>query len=180
MKTTVNRTNNWHTLSDSEIEKLLPWMKIIHRQRMTTALLILVPLLALSVVMIVNYAIDNRWNEFLNVIWIYLLAGILVFVAAVAIADYITRLNKFKRGDVEVVIVTVSSKGISSGARRHYYSVRISGIYVDNKDVEKKFRIPKVLYDFISPGDKAYAVRYNGMGNKDKLKVLDFLPSTEK
>ena len=180
MKTIINRTNNWHTLSDSEIEKLLPWMKIIQRQRMTTALLLLIPLLALSVAVIVNYAIDNRWNEFLNVIWIYLLAGILVFVAGYSFVESIVRLNKFKKGDVEVVNVTVSGKGISSGARRHYYSVRISGIYVDNKDVEKKFRVPKVLYDFVSPGDKAYAVRYNGLGNKDKLKILDFLPSTEK
>lgn len=179
MKTVINRRNNWRTLSDSEIEKLLPWMKIIHRQRMTTALLLLILLLALSLAPVVQHIIDNQWVEFLKVIWIYALAGLLVFVAVYSIVDYITRLNKFKKGDVKVVNVTVSGKGISSGSRRHYYSVRISGIYVNNKNVEKKFRVPKVLYDYVSVGDKALAVKYNGKENKSPLSGLDFLPSSD-
>ena len=99
MKTVINRRNNWRTLSESEIEKLLPWMKIIHRQRMTTALLLLILLLALSLAPVVQHIIDNQWVEFLKVIWIYALAGLLVFVAVYSIVDYITRLNKFKKGD---------------------------------------------------------------------------------
>ena len=177
--TNIIRRNNWRTLTDGEIEKLLPWLKIIHKQRMTTALLLLLPLVALSLAIIVEHIIDKQWIDFLKVIWIYALAGLLGFVAVYSIVDYVTRLNKFKKGDVEVVNVTVSGKGISSGYRRHYYSVRISGIYIDNKDVEKKFRVPKAVYDFVSPGDKAYAVIYNGKGNKDKLNVIDFLPSSD-
>ena len=179
MKTIIYRRNNWRSLSDSEIQKLLPWMTIIHRHRMTKALLILLPILAFLLVEVVEHIIDKRFDEFLKVIWIHVLAGLLGFVAVYSIVDYVTRMNKFKKGDVEVINVTVSGKAVSNQYRNHYHSVRIRGIYEDNKDVEKMFKVPKIIYDFVSIGDKALVVRYKGKANKDSLSSLDFLPSTD-
>lgn len=176
---TITRRNNWRTLSSDEIEKLLPWMKIIHRQRMTTALALLLPLLLLALVVVIKHIIDNQWVELLKVIWIYIFAAFLIFAAVYSIVDYMLKMKKFKNGDFQVANVNVTCKGIGSGYRHHFYSIRINGLFENNKNVEKQFRVPKVIYDFVSEGDKALVVKYNGKENKKSLSDLDFLPAVK-
>ena len=174
---TITRRNNWRTLSDSEIGKLLPWMKIVHRQRMTTAVLLLLSITVLELLAVVQHVIDGQWEEFLKIIWVYILGGFLIFAAVYSIIEYTSKMRKFKNGEFQVVNVTVSSKTISCGYRSHYYAVRINGLFEEDKNIEKKFRVPKIMYDFVSVGDRAFAVKYNGKDNKKELSDLDFLPS---
>ena len=103
--------------------------------------------------------------------------GFFVFVAVYAIIEYSSRMRKFKNGEFQVVNVTVFSKGIGSGYRAHFYSIRINGLYENGKNVEKQFRVPKAIYDYVSVGDRAFAVKYNGNEKKKELSDLDFLPS---
>jgi hypothetical protein len=39
---TLKRINNWHTLSESEIKAVMPWMVITHRYRMSVAVGLLI------------------------------------------------------------------------------------------------------------------------------------------
>lgn len=174
---TITRRNNWRSLSDREIGELLPWMKIIHRQRMTTAVLLLLGFAIPGLLLIVQRMINGQWEELLKAVWIYILAGFFVFVAVYAIIEYSSRMRKFKNGEFQVVNVTVFSKGIGSGYRAHFYSIRINGLYENGKNVEKQFRVPKAIYDYVSVGDRAFAVKYNGNEKKKELSDLDFLPS---
>ena len=176
---TILRRNNWRTLSNSEIEKLLPWMELVHRKRMTEAVVLLLTFSVPALAIVVKHIIDNQWAEFLKVIWIFILAGFFVFIAVYSIVDYTLRMKKFRNGEFKVVNVTVSCKGIGSGQRRHFYSIRVNGLFESNKNIEKQFRVPKALYDYVSDGNKALVVRYNGKRNNQSFSNLDFLPSID-
>lgn len=177
---TIIRRNNWRTLSDSEIEKLLPWMKIVHRKRMTEATALLLLFLIPALAIVAMHIFDHQWGDFLKAIWIFILAGFFIFVAVCSIVDYALKMKKFKNGEFQVVNVNVTLKGIGSGSRRPFYSIRVNGLFENDKNIEKQFRVPKAIYDLVSDGDRALAVRYNGYNAKKPFSDLDFLPCIEK
>ena len=176
---TITRRTEWRTLSDSEIEMAMPWMKMTHRYRMSVAIgllvLFLIPALALPIL----HIIDNTFNEVIKFLWLYICAGFFIFIAVYFIVDYSRKMKCFKNGDFQAANVTVKSKAISSGYRTHYYSVTISGLYENDKAVKKKFRVPRWIYNRVSEGDRAYAVKYKYKKTKDPFVDLDFIPATE-
>jgi len=50
---------------------------------------------------------------------------------------------------------------------------------VDNKAVSKKIKVPRVIYNRISEGDRAFLIKYDYKKTKDPLADLDFVPEAE-
>ena len=176
---TITRRTNWRSLSYSEIERAMPWMKETHRYRMTVAICLLVMFCIPLIAWPVYRYIDGQWDEFMKYIWLYLLCGCFGFIAVYAIVDYCRKMKSFKDGDFQAADVTVIAKGIATGYRAHYYVITVNDLYVDDKPVSKKFKASKWLFDHVSEGDKAYVIKYNYRKTKDPLADVDFVPATE-
>jgi hypothetical protein len=176
---TITRRNNWRTLSDSEIEKAMPWMKITHRYRMSVAIGLLlmfgIPVIAFPVLRIVN----SGWTEFLKTAWIYICAVPFIFIAVYFIVDYSRKMKCFAKGEFQATNVTVSEKAFNREYRNHYYAVYVSGLYANNKAVKKKFKVSRWIYKYVESGDRALVIRYNYKKLKDPLADLDFIPAIE-
>ena len=177
--TRIARRTKWRSLSYSEIERAMPWMKETHRYRMTVAICLLVMFCIPLIAWPVYRYIDGQWDEFMKYIWLYLLCGCFGFIAVYAIVDYCRKMKSFKDGDFQAADVTVIAKGIATGYRAHYYVITVNDLYVDDKPVSKKFKASKWLFDHVSEGDKAYVIKYNYKKTKDPLVDVDFVPATE-
>jgi hypothetical protein len=178
MKTIIRR-NNWRTLSEGEIENAMPWMKITHRNRMAKALCLLLGAGIPVVVFLVLHVIDNTLTELLKNLWVYLLAGLIVFVGAYFTVDYTRKMKCFAKGEFQAVNVSVTGKAFSNAYRNHYHAVYVSGLFVDDKAVRKKIRVPRRIYNRVSEGDKAFVIKYDYKKTKDPLADLDFVPAAE-
>lgn len=176
---TVIRRNNWRILSDSEIEKAIPWMKITHRHRMTLALSLLLVFGIPIVVFLVLHIADNTLPELLKHLWVYIGAGVLAFAGAYYAADSTRKLKCFVKGEFQAVNVSVTGKVFSNAYRNHYYAVYVSGLFVDNKAVRRKIKVPRRIYNRVSEGDKAYVIKYDYKKTKDPLAELDFVPAAK-
>ena len=176
---TITRRNNWRTLSDSEIEKAMPWMKITHRYRMSVAIGLLlmfgIPVIAFPVLRIVN----SGWMEFLKTAWIYICAVPFIFIAVYFIVDYSRKMKCFAKGEFQAANVTVSEKAHRTAHRNHYYAIYVSGLYVDNKAVKRMFKVSRWIYNHVEYGDRALVIKYNYKKLKDPLADLDFIPAIE-
>lgn len=177
MKTIIRR-NNWRTLSDSEIHKLMPWMKINHRHRMNLAICLMLVFGIPNVVFPVLHIIDNSVPELLKNLWVYIGGLLFVLLGACCAVDYTRKMKSFAKGEFQAVNVTVTGKAFSHEYRNHYYAVYVSGLFVDNKAVDRKIKVPKLIYNHVSEGDKAFVIKYNYKKTKDPLKELDFVPAT--
>ena len=176
---TVIRRNNWREFSESEIERVMPWMKITHRHRMNQAFCLMFVFGIPAVVFPVYYLYNNKLTELLNYLWIYIIAGFFVFLGAYCVVDYTRKMKCFAKGEFKAVNVTVTDKLKISEYRNHYYAVYVSGLFVDNKAVSKKIKVPRPIYNYVSVGDRAFLIKYNYKKTKNPLADLDFVPEAE-
>ena len=174
---TLKRLNNWHTLSESEIKAVMPWMVITHRYRMSVAVGLLIMFLFPTLAFPIIHYINNTWDEFLKHGWVYILASLFVFIAVYSIVDYSRKMKKFKSGDFQVVNVVVSEKLVKRSYRAHYNTITVKGLFENDRPVEKQFKVQRLIYKMVSVGDRAYVIKYNGQKTKKELSDLDFLLS---
>jgi len=176
---TVTGRSNWQTLSDKEIEKALPWMKITHRYRMFVAVCLLLLFAVPMAILLLLHFINNNWIVFLRNIGVYIGGGFFIFIAVCFVVDYTRKIKCFTRGEFQAVNVTVYDKAVRSGYRFHYYAITVSGLYIDNKSVMKEFRVSRRIYNRVEPGDSAFVIKYNYKKTKGPLSDLDFVPVAE-
>ena len=176
---TIIRRNNWRTFSDSEIERAMPWMKITYRHRMNLALCLLLVFGVPAVVFPVLHIVNNTLPELLKHLWVYIGAGLFVFLGAYCAVDYSRKMKCFVKGEFLAVNVSVTDKLKFNEYRNHHYAVYVGGLFVDNKAVSKKIKVPRVIYNRISEGDRAFLIKYDYKKTKDPLADLDFVPEAE-